>query len=108
MKNNVVLLFTTLFTMNLSAQQTIDTARFETSVVCEMCEKRVATALGFEKGVQDVHINLDSKIVEIIYRTDKTSSERLKTVIAQSGYRADNIQPDPKVYEKLPDCCKNH
>ncbi|MBU2650387.1 MAG: cation transporter [Bacteroidetes bacterium] len=78
----------------------------KTSAVCSMCKERIEHDMAFEKSVKSVELNLKTKIVTIEYRRDKTDPEKLRKAISAIGYDADNVEADPKAYEKLPACCK--
>ena len=44
---------------------------------CVHCKSKVEKNISFEKGVTDLKCNLESKTVEITYKKDKTSPEKL-------------------------------
>jgi copper chaperone CopZ len=83
-----------------------DTIRIKTSVVCGMCKERVEENLAFEKGVKDVSVDLETRIVTIRYNPKSTSPDELRKKLSKLGYDADEVAADPKAYEKLPACCK--
>jgi copper chaperone CopZ len=98
-----------LFSTNLFAQKKakkIETVEIKSSVVCGMCEERVIKDLAFEKGVKDVKVNLETKMISVTYRSNKTDKETLKKAITKIGYDADDLLADDEAYEKLPACCK--
>ncbi|MBN2175787.1 MAG: heavy-metal-associated domain-containing protein [Bacteroidales bacterium] len=78
----------------------------KTSAQCEMCKERIEKNMAFEKGVKDVVLDLETKVLTIKYRSDKTDPGKLKKAVSKIGYDADDVAADPKAYEKLPDCCK--
>ncbi len=81
-------------------------AKFKTSAICEMCKERIEKNLALSKGVKDAVLNLDDKVVTIKYNTKKTSEAKLKKIIIETGYDADEQIADDKAHEKLPSCCK--
>ena len=83
-----------------------ETVEIKSSVVCGMCEERVTKELTFEKGVTDVKVNLETKVITVTYKTSKTDKETIKKAITKIGYDADELLADDKAYEKLPACCK--
>ena len=98
-----------LFSANLFAQKKAkktETVEIKSSVVCDMCEERVLKELAFEKGVKDVKVNLETKVITVTYRTNKTDKETIKKAITKIGYDADDLLADDEAYEKLPACCK--
>ena len=77
-----------------------------TSAVCDMCKERIEHDLAFEKGIRYVELDLETKIVTVKYNPRKTNPEKIREAISKIGYDADDIEADPKAYEKLPMCCK--
>lgn len=78
----------------------------KTSAQCGMCKERIETGMAFEKGIKDVSLDLETKIVTINYNPKKTTPEEIRKEISKLGYDADSIPADPKAYAKLPPCCK--
>ena len=100
-----------LFSTAISAQdkqkkKKVETIEIQSSVVCGMCEERVIENMAFEKGVKDVKVDLETKVITLTYKTNKTDEETLKKAITKIGYDADELEADPEAYEKLPACCK--
>lgn len=89
------------------AQEKTETIVIRTSTVCEMCKETIEKNLSFEKGVKSVEVDFKKKIVTVIYRTDKTTPEKIKAAIVKLGYRADETEGNPKAFKKLPACCKD-
>lgn len=87
-------------------KRTTEEIKIKTSAICEMCKDRIEKGLAWEKGVKDVSLNLETKIVTVKYRTTKTTPEKIRLAISKLGYDADGIPADTKAYEKLPSCCK--
>lgn len=109
-KNQLILL--TLLTLiffseNLLAQASkSDTISTKTSVVCGMCRERVEQNLAFEKGIRDVEVNLETKLVFVRFDPRKTNPPEIRKKISKLGYDADEVEADSAAYEKLPACCK--
>lgn len=78
----------------------------QTSAQCEMCKTRIEETLAFEKGVKTSELDMESKIVKVIYNPDKTTPGKIRKAISLAGYDADDIPADQKAYNKLPACCK--
>lgn len=83
-----------------------DTLKVKTSAICGTCKKTLEHDLRFEKGVEAVRLDMDSKVLTLIYNPAKTNPDKLRTAIAKTGYDADEVKADPKAYEKLEECCK--
>jgi periplasmic mercuric ion binding protein len=89
------------------AQKTkLKEVKITTSAVCSMCKETIENALAFEGGVKKATLDVDTKIVTVIYNIDKTNIDKIKLAIANAGYDADDIKANAKAYEKLEDCCK--
>ena len=55
-----------------------------------------------------VILRSDQELGEVIVnsRTDRTTSEALRTAVKKISYDTDNITADARAYNRLPDCCK--
>jgi periplasmic mercuric ion binding protein len=89
-----------------SQEKTKDTIKIQTSAVCGMCKDRIESGMAFEKGVQDVSLDAETKIATITYNARKTTPDLLRKAISKLGYDADSLAADPVAYKKLPACCK--
>ena len=78
----------------------------QTSAQCEMCKERLEKEMAFEKGVKSVELDLETKVLTISYRTDKTDPAKLRKAVSKIGYDADDVEADPEAYAKLPACCQ--
>lgn len=96
-----------LFTTSVKAQDsTIAELKIKTSSVCGMCKETIEEALAFEKGVKKSNLDVKSQIVTVTYNPKKTTPEKIRLAISNSGYDADDVPANPKAYKKLSDCCK--
>ena len=99
------LLFLLAFSINAFAQGN-DTLKIKTSAECGMCKKTIEKELAYVKGVKKANLDVESKVVTVVYNPKKTSPEKIKAAIAKCGYDADEVNADSKAYENLPACCK--
>lgn len=115
MKNNMKLAFKMLVLAiivmgsTLSAQAQDDKlkqVKIKTSAVCEMCKDAIEKDMAFEKGIKSAELDLKTKELTVVYRTDKTDINKIRKAINKVGYDADHMPADPKSYEKLDACCK--
>ncbi|CAN5494288.1 hypothetical protein BH11BAC2_BH11BAC2_16900 [soil metagenome] len=83
-----------------------DTLKVHTSAECGTCKSTIEKNLNFEKGVKRATLNVDDKIVTIIYNPEKTTPAQLRKAISDIGYDADSIPANPKAYQNLKSCCK--
>ena len=79
----------------------------QTSAICEMCQYALEKDLTFEKGVKEASLNLDDKVMTIVYNPKKTDDQTLRHRITKVGYHADTLARDPIAYNDLPMCCKD-
>lgn len=100
-----VLITFLLFSQNLLAQDVAKVA-IRSSVVCEDCKQRVERDLTFEKGIKEVEVDLDNKIVLVTYHTGKTDIDKIRQRITKIGYTADLLPAEREGFDKLPACCK--
>jgi cation transport ATPase len=84
----------------------IDTVSIKTSAKCNDCKERLEHDMAFEKGVKAVELDNDTKILTIVYKTSKTSEEKLKIAVTKIGYDADDMPADQKAHDRLPACCQ--
>ena len=61
----------------------------------------------FEKGVKEATLNLDNKVMTILYNPKKTDAQTLRERITKVGYHADTLARNEDAYGKLPMCCKD-
>lgn len=110
-KTNIFFTLTLFFTLvfsNVYSQEvkSVDTLQITTSAQCEMCKDRIEETLAFEKGVKSSDLNMETKIVTVIYKISKTDPTKIKKAINKVGYDADDTKADEEAYKKLPPCCK--
>ncbi|MES2621621.1 MAG: heavy metal-associated domain-containing protein [Bacteroidota bacterium] len=78
----------------------------KTSAICGSCKARIEKALASAEGVEAAVLNLNSKQVKVKYDPAKTSPEKLREVVAGTGYSADDVKANEEAFNKLPGCCK--
>ena len=86
--------------------QNLVTAEIKTSAQCEDCKERIETALSYETGVKKFNVDLETKILTVTFKDNKTDLAKIKQLISKVGYDADEIAANPEAYQKLPACCK--
>ena len=83
-----------------------DTLNIRTTAVCKTCKKTIEHDLSFAKGVKKATLDLDSKIISVVYDAEKTTPEKIREAVTKTGYGADSLAADPKARKRLPDCCR--
>jgi mercuric ion binding protein len=86
---------------------TVNTAAIEVPTVqCSMCTEMIEDALGKVEGVEDVKVELKTKVATVKFLPAKVDLARLEQAIASVGYDANSTKRDKEAYEQLPECCK--
>lgn len=83
-----------------------ETVTIKSSTVCGMCETTIESNLIYEKGVQNVDVDLATSTVVVTYSPRKTDAATLRTALTKLGYAADEQPADPVAFSKLPGCCQ--
>lgn len=78
----------------------LKTAQFTTTpeVHCHNCVEKIRSNMRFEKGVSDIIVDLETKIVTIKYDADKTDTDKLIKGFAKIKYEA-RLKSDASVKE---------
>ena len=114
MKTKVKFLFigaiAVLFSVSANAQEASATpakvtCKFKVEGVCDMCKKVIQNA-AFIKGVKYASWDKESGMIEVVYKSAKTSEQLIHESIAKSGYSTEKVKAGDKAYDALPDCCK--
>ena len=86
-----------------STHQFID---IKTSAICNSCKKTIETALKKVDGVESANLNVQTKVVTVLYDVHKTNPDNIRLAISKSGYDADDVPADKDAYDHLDSCCK--
>ena len=114
MKNLLLALTLGLFSFSAAAQQGAPKgapartaqAQILTSAVCGMCRTTLEKAMAYEKGVKAAELDVESKMLTVVYQPDKTSIEKLRLAVSRAGYDANSVKADQRAHDRLPDCCQ--
>ena len=107
MRYFILLLFFYFLIGDISAQEKkVMTAIINTSAECNSCKVRLEEKLNHISGIRFAELNLESKDLRVSYNSKKISLNKIRNIISQVGYNADNIIANPNSVKKLPDCCK--
>ncbi len=92
---------------SFAQQKVADKAIIKTPTVqCETCKEKIENYLIHEYGVTSVKVDIKKKTTTVVWLTDRTNIEIIKTAIANIGYDADDVTADETAYKRLPKCCK--
>jgi periplasmic mercuric ion binding protein len=72
----------------------------------EACKTRIENFLVHEYGVSSVKADYRRHTVTVVWYTDRTNIENIKTALANMGYDADDIKAEPEAYKRLPAACR--
>ncbi|MBP5398307.1 MAG: heavy-metal-associated domain-containing protein [Bacteroidales bacterium] len=72
------------------------TVTYNVSMHCKNCVAKITDNVSFVKGVEDLKVSLDEKIVTITYDPAKTDEATLQKAIEKLGYTAEKVNPDDK------------
>ncbi len=98
--------FIVLFHATAQEKNGVTRVDIHTNAVCDMCERTLETELLYEKGVKHVDVDLATNIIHLDVDAKKTDIVKLRHAVSQLGYAADDLLPDAKAREHLPDCCR--
>jgi periplasmic mercuric ion binding protein len=84
----------------------IQTIQIKTSAICEMCKETIEKAASKESGVKKATLDVKTKICTVQYDNTKTTPEKIRLAISNSGYDADEVKANKTAYNKLSPCCK--
>lgn len=76
-------------------------------VQCEACKTRIENRLVHEYGVSSVKADYRKHTVTVVWYTDRTNIENIKTALANMGYDADDVAAEPDAYKRLPVTCQH-
>ena len=77
--------------LSAKAKKKTAVVTFKTSIRCHNCVKKITENISFEKGVKDLSVSLDSKIVKITYDPSKTDEATLARALEKLGYRVEKV-----------------
>ncbi|MBL7766330.1 MAG: heavy-metal-associated domain-containing protein [Chitinophagaceae bacterium] len=88
----------------LQAQSKTATDTFTVYGNCGQCKTRIEEA-AYIKGVKSAVWDKKTKVLTVVYLTDKVSLSRISLAIADAGHDTKEQKASDKSYAKLPSCC---
>ena len=76
--------------MPLTGKPSYVTVTFKTTIHCKNCVRKINDNIPFEKGVKDLKVSLDEKLVTITYDPSKTDETTLAKAIEKLGYKVES------------------
>jgi mercuric ion binding protein len=98
-----------LFVFTINAQTKTPktkTVEIKTSVICE-CHGNLITKLNYTKGVVFAELDLESQTVTVKYKTKAISDSKVRQIITNIGYHADEMKRNELAFKNLPACCSD-
>lgn len=103
-----IIVLTAFSTSSFAQQKAVLKAVIKTpGVQCEACKTRIENHLIHEDGISSVKADYRKHTVTVVWYTDRTNIENIKTALANMGYDADNVTADPDAYKRLPVTCRH-
>lgn len=106
MKTINIFLILIFFSISLFAKEDPTTIKLKTSAVCGMCKRKIEKNLAYETGIQDVNLDVATKILTVKFDPKKTNVKTIKKIVSDTGYDADDVPANSNAYDKLSSCCK--
>jgi copper chaperone CopZ len=111
MKRLQLFLFLILGAVSISTAQVkkkgLQTITINTpGIMCEECKKIIEQYMTREEGVTKIVADFKRKVTKVTYWAERTTSENIKTAIANVGFDADDITANEEFVKRLPPCCK--
>ena len=102
-----LILFTLIaFTTFSFKQDKIQEVVIKTSSECNECKERIEEKLNYTKGVTYVNLEVSSKQLTVKFKPEKITLEKIKQILSDLGYDADDVKANPISQQKLPKCCQ--
>ncbi|MDW8133586.1 MAG: heavy-metal-associated domain-containing protein, partial [Bacteroidia bacterium] len=73
---------------------------------CQTCRRTLIKGLSTKKGIRWVEVQIPEKIITVVYRSDKTTPDKIRQAVIALGYDADSLRRLPEAYNRLPACCR--
>lgn len=98
------IIFSTNFAFAQDKSKDITTEEYVVSGNCGECKERIERA-AYVKGVKLAEWDKDSKKLKVVYKTSKTSAEKILQSVANAGYDSEKFTAKEDDYNSLPKCC---
>ena len=79
--------------LNTNAQKkaSVKEVTYQCDFDCPSCETKVMKNIPYEKGVTNVLVNYDQKLVTVEYKEAKNSNEGIKQALEELGYKVSDV-----------------
>jgi len=105
MKNLIIIILTVISMTGFSQKSKYETSQIKVYGNCEMCQERIENALDVV-GIRKATWNIETKMLEITYLSNKISLEEIHQICADIGHSTEKAPVKKEVYKNLHHCCK--
>lgn len=96
-----------------AADSKLEEVKIKASITCNYCKEKIEKNIAFEKGVKDLSVDMETKVVTIKYNKEKTNPEKLVAAIKKLDLDAEVVKSccskdDANVHKcnEVKDCSK--
>ena len=101
----IILMIISISSLTIQAQQKgIITDTITIKGNCGQCKERIEEAAHI-KGVKTAEWNKTTKMLTVVFNTNKTTIDKITESISKVGHDSKNFTASDKNYKKLPSCC---
>ncbi|HET7117805.1 MAG TPA: heavy-metal-associated domain-containing protein [Hanamia sp.] len=101
------LAFAAFSNVSFAQQKAIQKAVIQTPGVTEdVCKTGIENFLVHQYGISSVRADYRRHTVTVVWYTDRTNIENIKTALANMGYDADDVTAEPDALKRLPPPCR--
>lgn len=101
------LAFAAFSNSSFAQQKAIQKAVIQTPGVTEdVCKTGIENFLVHQYGISSVRADYRRHTVTVVWYTDRTNIENIKTALANMGYDADDVTAEPDALKRLPPPCR--
>lgn len=90
----------------LSSSIAQDTTVIKTSAMCNSCKNRIESRLTKVKGLISFNLDVDKKLLTVVYDTSFIQIAAIEEEITKLGYDANLKTAKKAAYKRLPACCR--
>jgi periplasmic mercuric ion binding protein len=77
------------------------------TVQCDACKSRIENRMMHDEGMSSIKADPKKHTVTVVFYSDRTNIENIKTSLANLGYDADDVTAEPDSYKRLPRTCQH-
>ncbi|MBI9068853.1 MAG: copper ion binding protein [Salinivirgaceae bacterium] len=82
----IIALIATTSTTSFSQNKEVKKVMYECDIDCISCKENIMKNIPYEKGIKNISIDLDQKLVTVDFKEGKNTSEGIRKAIEKLGY----------------------